>query len=322
MKILQQIVEFDSIEQLTKWLARHDATFIRQYLLREFDKRCYYKTAQEWNEIVKICEALAILGWETRKRVDAISSRVSNQWRTELITPKGVKLYRYGRWLKRKAGFYIFNCDDHIKSSCGNQTQEIYTETKEEDILCCSVETLLSQKNYVVQNQFRFIHEGIMFGGLADVSFLVPDLMDQLESILQEQFDPLPYAPALEKFYITVRIGWVKNIWKIKVGPYNSSRKTFDVYLRFDRDFVDLSEIEQRNVIVSAIREAVDALIEKLKKRKIEFLSTQFKADVETTLMKFLKLDGIKLHSEVVNPLKEVLQAFASGVEHHHKQKS
>jgi len=321
MDILEQIYNFSTIEDLTYWVLDQDESFLRHYLLREFDKRRFYKTADEWNEVVRICEALAIVGWGKRTRLDAIATRVSNWRHTEFITENGKNCYRYGRWLKRKAGFYITNCHAYQGPEHNNRASIEYVETKEENIVFRPAEKLLSQRNYLVQFQFKFLHEGSLIGGLGDVSFLVPEYWDELYGILKDCFDPSLYSAVLEDFFITVRVGWVKDIWSIKIGPYNSKRKSFDAYVRIDRDFVEQTETEQRMVVVQAMQQAVKAFINKLEKRKINFPSQQFESDVNLALMKFAQRKGTISGDRQNHPIMEMLQGFASAVEEHQAKK-
>ncbi len=58
---MKQIYEFETIEQLTGFLNSVDKGKIRKQLFEEFDRLFHYKNLKEWNELVRVCEALAIL---------------------------------------------------------------------------------------------------------------------------------------------------------------------------------------------------------------------------------------------------------------------
>ena len=60
---------------------------------------------------MRICEALAIIGWAPRERVDAISRFNGDHQHTSFVNDQGEMRFRAGPWTKRKAGWVLFNPD-------------------------------------------------------------------------------------------------------------------------------------------------------------------------------------------------------------------
>lgn len=291
MDIISTLHRFETIEEMTDWLSQSDSQFLRAYLFKEFDKVKYYDTADQWNDAVRICEALAIIGWGERMRVDATRSR-RDQWRTTSFrTAKNDICYREANWLPRKAGRYICNRTDYHGPSNPDRERFDYVDTREEDIICTPVEDILWQRNYLVQMPIRFGH---IMHTTSDAAWLIEDYMDQLTQVLEECLDPVPYAHVIEKLEINVSVGWAKNAYKLKLGRYHAKRKSYNASLHIERDIADLSETEQRIILTRAVREIIRAFIAKLKKRKIDFPNVQFEADVSEALDKFAAMKGRK----------------------------
>lgn len=316
MNILAKLHSFDTIEELETWVNQSDPEFLRAYLLKAFDSVKDYVTADQWNDAVKICEALAIIGWGDRERVDATCSR-RDQWReTSFRSKNNDKCYRAGRWLPRKAGRYLVNYDDYHGPSHSDRKSQTYVSTREEDIVCTHVDKMFSQRNYLVKQIFCFT-------GTLDasaVSWLLTDYTVQLQKVMKEMIDPAPYANRLESFCVWTSVGWAKNAYKFTAGRYYANRRANDISLHIDRDIEDLSEPEQRLIIASGVREGVKAFTDRLQKRKLDFPSAQFEADVDLALDKFVSMKGLKPLSEAESGLRGLLTGFADAVKTHQEK--
>ena len=87
---------------------------VRAMLLAEYDRLLRYRNIAEWNELVRVCEALAIVGWGEREAVEALAERwVNGSWYTTLRTREFEKLSGHGttagntetEWSKQGASF-------------------------------------------------------------------------------------------------------------------------------------------------------------------------------------------------------------------------
>ena len=315
MKILERLHSFDTIDEMEAWLNQSDAEFLRAYLLKSFDAIKYYETADQWNDAVKICEALAIIGWGDRERVDATCSRRDQSHETSFKSETDDKCFRRANWLPRKAGRYLVNYNDYHGPSHSDRNSQTYDATREENIVCTPVDTMLSQRNYLVKQIFNF-------GGRLDtsnISWLISDYTNQLQDLLKNMINPVVYATCLESFRVRTSVGWAKQAYKFKPGRYYATRKAYDVSLHIDRDIENLSEPEQRLIIASGVRESVRAFIDRLKKRKLDFPSAQFEADVDLALDKFVAMKGLKPLSEAESDLRGFLTGFADAVKTHQK---
>ncbi len=61
--VLEEIFDIGTLEELRRQLDSSAGRRLRKALLREFWKVCRYSNAEEWNRAVRVCGALAIVGW-------------------------------------------------------------------------------------------------------------------------------------------------------------------------------------------------------------------------------------------------------------------
>src|SRR5262245_46593327 len=99
--LLKQIAKQPSIESLQVYLKSLGSTAkVRRSLLDELAKVIEYDDANEWNTAVRICEALAIVGWGDCERVDAISGFNGDCWETCFVNGADERRFRQGGWTK------------------------------------------------------------------------------------------------------------------------------------------------------------------------------------------------------------------------------
>lgn len=72
---MNKLFHLDSTEELREWARAHDDDVTRKALLTEFSQLRDYTDATEWNRLVRVCEALAILGWGAELPVEAVAER-------------------------------------------------------------------------------------------------------------------------------------------------------------------------------------------------------------------------------------------------------
>lgn len=75
---MDQIYHIATLEELKAYLKQQDLTTARQWLLLRFDELRHYVNIKEWNELVRVCEALRIVGWGEREPMEAMAHRWIN----------------------------------------------------------------------------------------------------------------------------------------------------------------------------------------------------------------------------------------------------
>jgi len=111
----------EPIDALRARIGNEPADRVRVLLLAEYDRLLRYRNIAEWNELVRVCEALAIVGWGEREPVEALAERwVNGAWYTTLRTREFVKLSGHGNtadnteseWSKQAKSFVLRGGED------------------------------------------------------------------------------------------------------------------------------------------------------------------------------------------------------------------
>ncbi|RKN84307.1 hypothetical protein [Paenibacillus ginsengarvi] len=77
--MLNEIYQTETLEQLSAFIQEASSQDrLRQALFAEFDRYAAYANIQEWNRLVRLCEALRITGWGEREPVEAIAEKWIN----------------------------------------------------------------------------------------------------------------------------------------------------------------------------------------------------------------------------------------------------
>jgi hypothetical protein len=70
---LSKLLDTESLDELKRRLAATDAGGARQALLTEYQRLFTYRNIVEWNALVRVCEALALLGWGDAEPAEALA---------------------------------------------------------------------------------------------------------------------------------------------------------------------------------------------------------------------------------------------------------
>ncbi|QSW88135.1 hypothetical protein J0383_17935 [Flavobacterium endoglycinae] len=75
---MNSIYSLDTLQELKEYLEKQDQKSLREELINEFLKFAEYKNASDWNNAVKICESLAIIGWGEHEPLQAVKGMFFN----------------------------------------------------------------------------------------------------------------------------------------------------------------------------------------------------------------------------------------------------
>jgi len=245
-----------------------------------------YRDAQDWATAVRICEALAIIGWGSRERVDAISHFNGDCWETFFVNARGAYRYREGRWRKRKAGWLLFNPQYHFSSDRPTVQAQSWKVFAGVEFPVVPADNLSSQRNY--QKQMPIIMGGV--GGAnvdADEAF---NLAQELTEVLRDSLRPNEYGDALEHFYLSLDCpgSGSKNSPGLKVGAYKAAHASFYCTLTFPEKFAGWPASKKREFFAIALQTATDSLGRKLAKQTQQYDLPAFRADLSAALSRWL----------------------------------
>jgi hypothetical protein len=286
--LLKQIAAQPSIESLQAYLtSKRNTEKVRRELLDELAKVVEYNDADEWAIAVRICEALAIVGWEDRERVDAISRFNGDCCETYFVNGSDDFRFRFGRWTKRKAGWVLINPEYYASPDFPDVPSKSWEEFAHHEFPAVTCRKLPSQRN--CQKQMPFVMG--LCGGSSPVSKCVESLKNELTAQLMRAMRPAEYGEALERFYLNLHCPFrdAKHSRQLTIGAWKSKQGAFSCDLFFDDAFADLSRARQQAWFADNLNAAVDALEAKFRQRRIEYDFDRFRAHVQAALKAWQK---------------------------------
>jgi len=281
--LLKQIAAQRSIESLKAYLTSlRNTAKVRRSLLAELAKVIEYDDAEEWARAVRICEALAIVGWGDRERVDAVSAFNGDCWETCFVNGSDELRFRSAGWVKRKAGWVLFNPEYYASPDFPDIPSKSWEEHARRDYPAVKCPKLLSQRN--CQPQMPFLMS--LCDDFGPVSRCVEALRKELLAQLMRSMRPSEYGDALERFYFSLHCPHpgATTSRGLKIGAWNSKQRSFSCELFFDGSFASLPRARQKAYFIDNLQRAIDALESKFKRRRIKYDIARFRADVSSAL--------------------------------------
>ena len=182
---MKNILDISELEELQKYLLRFsDKESMREQLFSDFLKYARYRNAEEWNNAVRICEALAIIGWGNHEPVEAIRGIYFNgNPNTYFINRDGKPRFLDAIWSKRKDGLAIDFSRSFFHESTDSHAIDIHEPCSQavqpQDLQLCS------QRNWISKNPIRIVR------GLANCYDTSKPLIESMESCLIPELNRL-----------------------------------------------------------------------------------------------------------------------------------
>jgi hypothetical protein len=263
-----------------------EANKLRSALLKEFKSLVEYKDATEWARAVTVCEALAVVGWGKKERVDAIAHFNGDCWETYFVNARGEKRFLESRWSKRKKGWQPFNPEYHWSPDRPQVAEVDWRQYRQKLSPPVDREELPSQSNYLRQTP---IIMG-MFGGVDPVSLCVAQLKMELDALFTLHLRPNEYGLDLEFFYFTLHCPYLnaQNKSRLKIGALRSKERAFSCDLYFATGFDALQVKEQKEYFRRNLRTALDRLESTLRKKKLTYDVPALREDIEAAFQDWL----------------------------------
>ncbi|MFB9275501.1 hypothetical protein [Cohnella cellulosilytica] len=289
-RMLDDIYLMETLEQLTARIRKEPSPdTLRRALLAEYDRYLDYANIREWNRLVRVCEALRLVGWGEREPVEAIAEKwINGSYYSSLRTRTFHTIEGTAKgWSKRGDSFVI---DD------GRDPTDY------------GISSLAAQRNPLPKNPVRLVRSGNYQQSVQPFVDSLRELRERLDrDMRQERYgvdfdylafqcwfshhdDPSPTVryeyfhseedvPAhfAEPYYIRPRL---------QIGKL--AKRGGQLKLEFTRHFTRqegefaleaLKELFKRD-----LREIVAILEEKLKKKKLSYRTDLLKQDLETVL--------------------------------------
>jgi len=288
--MLDDIYSIETIEQLTVRIQEEPSPdALRQALFAEYDRYADYANIQEWNKLVRVCEALHIVGWKEREPVEAIAEKwINGSYYSSLRTRTFHTIEGTAKgWSKRGDSFVI---DD------GRDPTDY------------GISSLATQRNSLPKNPVRLVRSGNYQQSVQPFVDCLRELRERLDrDMRQERYgsdfdyfavqcwfshhdDPSPtmryeyfhteedVPPHFaESYYIRPRLQ------TSKLAKRNGQLK-----IEFTRHFTryegELAVETLKELFKQDLLEMVAILEEKLKKKKLSYRTDLLRQDLEAVL--------------------------------------
>lgn len=317
--VLEEMFDIGTLEELRRQLDSSAGRRLRKALLREFWKVCRYSNAEEWNRAVRLCEALAIVGWGGHEPVEAYCG---GDW-TAFRNRFGEDRFVNADWSKRKAGVTIApgRATYHASPDQPGSTAEYPT------VVCVQDLRLASQRNWIPKNPIRLYQW--LDSSDATTRKLVDSVNDRLMPALDRQMKPEAYGSAIDQiwidFYFSTKLRGCqqtvvvidddsrmspvqlhKRLLKMypaaqikreklflrkryDFGSFQADKGVMKVTLHFPRDFNTLSLPAQKREFVQHLSTAVTGVVQRLGSRSLDYDFDQMQRDFKAILGRWLK---------------------------------
>lgn len=291
----------------------------RGSLLREFWKVCRYTNAAEWNRAVRLCEALAIVGWGECEPVEACSGEDWTAFRNRYEENRFVS----ADWSKRKGGTTIRpgSATYHASPDQPGATGDFPTVVNVQDL------KLASQRNWIPKNPIRLYQW--LDGSDSTTRKLVESVNNQLVPDLDRRMQPEAYGQSIDRIWIDfyfcttlsgcretfvvidddVRLSSIQlhkrlltmysaaqikreNLFLRKrydYGIFQADKGTMKATLHFPQEFNALSLPAQKREFAHHLSAVVSGVVDRLAGRDLRYDFAAMRSDFEAILDAWLK---------------------------------
>lgn len=276
--ILDELLGIEDLEfaqqRINSW---NDRDTLRRSLVEKFHEVVEYDDAAQWLCAVRLCELLALLGWDGWERVDAFARYSGDCWQTGFFTYRDEPRFRHARWTKRKAGWTVFNPEYHFSPDRPDAPSRGWRDHEQKGYKPVALERLSTQRNYLRRMPFSLSAIGGSEPGFEKAAQLRMQLSNHLTDALARP----DFGDAVEHFYITLHPGDDVSP-PLSVGAYRSKAKAFSCELAIPPGFAMMTATAQKEFFRTAFIAAIEALRTKLRRKKIPFDFEAFVADVHS----------------------------------------
>lgn len=307
---MNAIFELESLDDLQSYFRDQSAAEIRPRLVEEFFAICEYKNAAEWNHAVRLCEALAIVGWGDLEPVQAVRGTFFNG------NPESTFYNRYSEprfvsaiWSRRKQGWTL-----EAGRTAYHASPDVPDRPSMSDdypvVECVQDVKLATQRNWISKSPVLITRT--IGNCYATSEPLVEDVEERLSPRIDRELDPEDYGKAIDRValvchlsyeipgslgcnYVTYDDNTKLNSQKqharllemfsaqeiddnsyylrrrIDYGAFLAAKGQMTVDLHFTRKFSEQTAGQQKQVFAAHLSEAIDGVVERLKRKKLAY---------------------------------------------------
>ncbi|MFD0715611.1 hypothetical protein [Paenibacillus sp. GCM10027626] len=288
--MLNDLYQMETIEQLTASIQEEPSPdLLRQTLFAEYDRYFQYANIEEWNKLVRVCEALRIVGWGDREPVEAIAEKwINGSYYSGLRTRTFTTVEGTSKgWNKRGNTFVIDGGDDRADYG---------------------IAALATQRNPLPKNPVRLVTSGNYQRSAQPFVDSLEELRERLDCDMRQDMygdgfgylgiccwfshhdDPSP-SVRYEYFHAEQDVppGFAGGFYirpRLEIGKLAKRRGELklEITRHFTRQEGELPLETQKEMFKQDLLEMVAILDEKLKKKKTPYQTDRLKEDLAAVL--------------------------------------
>jgi hypothetical protein len=284
---MNNIYNLETIDELKEYISNTSVDKLRPLLLTEFDRLINYKNIKEWNELVRVCEALSITGWGDKEAFEATANKwINGAFYTELQNKFFEQKLEWSKgWSKQKETFVIDK--DHGISKFASQRNKLPKSPirwswagNYQSSVQPLIDSLQVLKDKIVRetrpelygDTFSYILIHLNFSHHDDKSPSMRYEYFHDEIDVSTDFKGAEISDGRPAYYIRPRL----DVGKLSTKE-NELRLLVSRYFTKEFGFLDISE--QKKILHDNFLEIIDVLADKLKKKKIKYDTELLKQD-------------------------------------------
>jgi hypothetical protein len=303
-KIMNEIYSIERLAELELFLSGQNADEIREKLFAEFLKYSDYRNVTEWNKAVRLCECLAIIGWGNYEPVQAVRGTFFNgNPDTDFYNKFSQARFVSAVWSKRKNGLTMENGRTAYYYSPDVPNRQTVSEYP--IIECIEDLKLADQRNWIPRSPIFF--NRTVSNCYENSKVVIESIGNDLQANLNLKMTPEKYGRAINIIKFNLSFSYFdhehckKNIIiadeklnlkhndfypvlltmyskkeiekngyflrnRYKYGNFRDG--VFRVDIHFEKELSEMGHSAQKQKISFHIETALEAVIEKLKKKK------------------------------------------------------
>lgn len=291
---MSSIHNFETIDELKDFLEKNSSDDLRLDLLKEFDRLVNYKNIKEWNELVRVCESLSIIGWGEREAFEATADKwINGSYYTEIRNKYFEQKLDWSKgWSKQKDTFVIYENEsdktDYGISKFASQRNKLPKSPirwsrsgnyqKSLQPLIDSLEVLRTKviretRPEIYGNSFSYIGLNLYFSNHDSGNLTVRSEYFHKEEDIPTNFKDKKNEGGMPAYYIRP---------KFKIGRLSKKNNELKLVAtrHYTREFGELNLIKQKQILQTDFVEIIDILSKKLKNKKVIYDTELLKQDI------------------------------------------
>jgi len=291
-------------------LAKCDTGEVRALLLKEFERIACYRNVTDWNHAVRLCEALAIIGWGSHEPVEAVLGVFFNgNPMTGFLNRLGEFRFVEAIWSKRKAGLTMENhrTSYYASPDRAGEPTVLWEYPVLEEI---QPGPLFTQRNWIAKNPIQL--RRVIANCYESTKPLANAIKDELAPRLDREMQPERYGEALQHLFVRISFSYfdhdhckcnfitfdepkplgkdellrrlatsyspqeIKQMGyfarnKFEYGNFQAAKATMCVDIHFSKEFSAAPIHEQRALFRGDLDRAITTAVAKLAKKRLAY---------------------------------------------------